>query len=339
MEGRMSAVIGRREFIAALGTAVAWPMAASAQQQAMAVIGFASGAKGGLKGNPGFVRFWANVRKGLAELGCVEGQNYRFEFRDVGTKYDLIPVMYREMVDQRVTLIIATTTLQLEAAKAATLSIPIVFVIGTDPVENGFVASLNKPGGNLTGCLNLVVMLTGKRLELLHELVPSVTKVAFLSDPGNLKLGELQKRSLQAAADSLGLSLLYVKAHTPDEYEAAFEASVRAGAGGMVVGADSLFNVSFKELVALADRYRLPAIYSDKNAVEVGGLVGYRADNSAGLQMLGNYAGRVLRGEKPAEMPVQQMTNMRLTINLKTAAALGITVPNSLIGRADEVIE
>ena len=200
-------------------------------------------------------------------------------------------------------------------------------------------AAETRAGGNLTGLYILTGMLMGKRLEVLHELVPSATKSAYLSDPGNLTLGKLQMQSLQAAADSLFLNLLQVKAHASDEFEAAFEASVGAGAGGMVVGSDSILRASSKELVELADRYRLPAICADDIAVKAGGLVGYGTDDFANAQMLGNYAGRVLRGEKPAEMPVQQLTNMRLTINLKTAAALGITVPNSLIGRADEVIE
>jgi putative ABC transport system substrate-binding protein len=338
--GRMSAVIGRREFMAAVGAAVAWPTAASAQQQQpMAVIGYMGGQ---MKKYAAVVAiFLEDVGRGLAELGYIEGKNYRFEPRDIGTNYDLAPVMMRELVDQKVTLILATTTLQLEAAKAATQSVPVpvIFSIGVDPVENGFVASLNKPGGNLTGIYILTGMLAAKRLQVLHELVPSATKFAFLSDPGNLTFGKVQTQSLQAAADSLGLNMLHVKAHTSDEFEAAFEASVHAGVGGMVVGADTLLHSSSKELAALADRYRLPAIHSDEFAVKAGGLVGYGTDIFGNMKMLGNYAGRVLRGEKPAEMPVQQLTTMRLTINLKTAAALGITVPNSLIGRADELIE
>ena len=332
----MSALIGRREFITAFGAAVAWPMAASAQQRAMAVIGRAWGTPVVL---PAYDQFWGYVRTGLAELGYVEDQNYRIESRNAGANYDLMPGLMRELVDQKVTLIIASSTLQLEAAKAATQSIPIVFSIGTDPVENGYIASLNKPGGNLTGIYILTGMLVGKRLEVLHELVPSATKFAFLSDPGNLTFGKVQMRSLQAVADALGLSLLNVEAHTSDEFEAAFEASVRAGAGGMVVGSDNFLHGSSKELAALADRYRLPAIYPDHSAVKAGGLVSYGADIIRNGQLVGNYAGRVLRGEKPADMPVQQLTNMGLTLNLKTAAALGITVPNSLIGRADEVIE
>jgi len=332
----MPATIGRREFMAALGAAVAWPMAASAQQKAMAVIGRAWAAPVVL---PVYDQFWGYVRTGLAELGYVEGQNYRVESRNAGANFDLIPGLMRELVDQKITLIIATSTIQLEDAKAATQSIPIVFSIGAEPLENGYIESLNKPGGNLTGIYILTGMLVGKRLEVLHELVPSATKFAFLSDPGNLTFGKVQMRSLQAVADALGLSLLNVKAHTSDEFEAAFEASVRAGAGGMVVGSDNFLHGSSKELAALADRYRLPAIYPDHSAVKAGGLVSYGADIIRNGQLVGNYAGRVLRGEKPADMPVQQLTNMGLTLNLKTAAALGITVPNSLIGRADEVIE
>ena len=331
----MSALIGRREFMAAFGAAVAWPMAASAQQKAMPVIGCASGQQK----SPNFESFFANIRKGLAELGYVENQNYRFECRDAGANYDLIPGMFRELVDQKVTLIITSTTLQLAAAKAATQSIPIVFLIGADPVENRFVASLNKPGGNITSIFNLALTLTGKRLELLHELIPSVTKFAFLSDPGNLIVGELQTRSLQAAANLLGLNLLNVKAHTPDEFEAAFETAVRTGAGGMVIGADSLFGGDLAKLAALADRYRLPAIHVVDAFVKAGGIISYGVDYDDSARLLGNYAGRVLRGEKPADMPVQQSTKTILIINLKTAATLGITVPNSLIGRADELIE
>jgi putative ABC transport system substrate-binding protein len=310
-------------------------MAASAQQKAMPVIGCASGQQK----SPNFESFFANIRKGLAELGYVENQNYRFECRDAGANYDLIPGMFRELVDQKVTLIITWSTLQTAAVKAATQSIPIIFSIGTDPVEKGFVASLNKPGGNITGLFNLTAMLAAKRLEVLHELVPSVTKFAFLTDPGNLPLFEPQMRSLQAAADALGLNLLNVKAHTPDEFEAAFETAVHGGAGGMVIGADAGIGGYTAKLVALADRYRLPTIYVDDYIVKAGGLVSYGADPNDGARLLGNYAGHILRGEKPADIPVQQMTKTTLIINLKTAAALGITVPNSLIGRADELIE
>jgi putative tryptophan/tyrosine transport system substrate-binding protein len=331
----MPVKIGRREFIAGLCVSTIGPFAALAQQQAMPVIGFASG----MHIQPGFDRFWANIRKGLAELGYVEGRNYRIELRDAGTNYDLIPAMFRELVDQKVTLIITATTFQTTAAKAATQTIPIVFLIGTDPVENGYVASLNRPGGNMTGIYNLALSLTGKRLELLHELVPSVTKFAFLTDTGNLQIFELQMRNLQAAADALGVNLLNVKAHTPGEFETAFETAVREGAGGMVIGADSLFGGDPAKLVTLADRYRVPAIHVTDDFAKAGGLISYGVNYDEAARLLGNYAGRILRGEKPADIPVQESTKTILMINLKTAAALGITVPNSLIGRADELIE
>jgi putative ABC transport system substrate-binding protein len=319
--------------MAAFGAAVAWPMAASAQQQAMPVIGYAAGS---LKLS---ARFLGDVRRGLAEFGYADGKDYRFELRESNFQNDLMPGMFRELVDQKVTLIITGTTLQTAAAKAATQSIPIVFDIGVDPVENGFVASLNKPGGNITGIVSLDLTLTGKRLEVLHELVPSVTKFAFLSDPGNLIAGEIQTRSLQAAAGSLGLNLLNVKAHTLDEFEVAFETAIRAGAGAMVIGADALFLANPKVLVPLADRYHLPAIYTDDSAVKTGGLISYGADHDEAGRLAGNYAGRILKGGKPADIPVQQMAKTILIINLKTAAAMGITVPTPLLGRADEVIE
>jgi putative tryptophan/tyrosine transport system substrate-binding protein len=284
-------------------------------------------------------KFLGNIRKGLAELGYFEGQNYRFEFRDAYDRYDLIPALSRELADQKVTLIIATTTLQVAAAKAATQSIPIVFTIGTDPVENGFVASLNKPGGNITGIYNLALTLTGKRVEVLRELLPSVIKFAFLTDSGNLTLTQLQMRHVKAAADSLGLSILNVTAHTQDELEAAFETAVRAGAGGMIVGADAVFFPLSPQLVALAARYRLPTIYVNDTAVKVGGLICYGADQNAPDLLVAKYAGRILKGEKPADMPVQLATTTRFLINLTTAKDLGITVPISLLGRADEVIE
>jgi putative ABC transport system substrate-binding protein len=319
--------------MAALGGALAWPVAAQAQQQGMPVIGFAAGS---LKLSAIFLE---NVRRGLAKLGYVEGQNYRFDIRETNFKNDLLPSLYRELVEQKVTLIVTATTLQLERAKAATQSIPIVFTIGIDPVENGFVASLNKPSGNITGVFNLTVMVTAKRLEVLHELVPSATKFAFLTDPGNITLGKLQIAQIEALADSFGLGILNVNARTPDELEAAFEICARGGASGMIVGADALFLTAYTELVQLADRYRFPVIYEDDLPVIAGGLISYGTDTNETQRLVGNLAGRILKGEKPADIPVQQASKTRFVINLKTAKALGITVPTPLLGRADEVIE
>jgi putative ABC transport system substrate-binding protein len=325
----------RREFIKLIGgVASSWPLAVQAQQrQPLPVIGYT----GPLKHS---YRFLTNVRKGLAELGYIEGQNFRFEFRD-NYKADLVPIMYRELVDQKVAVIICGTTLGTAAAKAATQTIPIVFSNGTDPVENGFVASLNKPGGNITGIFNLALTLTGKRFEILHELVPSVTKFAFLKDPGNAIISQLAMPLVQAAADKLGLSLVHVDAHTSDELEAAFETAVREGAGGMVVGSDAIFATQsvVLALVTLAARHRLPTIYVVDTAVRGGGFVSYGADEDEPSRLVGNYAGRILKGEKPADIPVQMLTKTKLLINLKTAKDLGITVPIPLLGRADEVIE
>jgi putative tryptophan/tyrosine transport system substrate-binding protein len=324
----------RRALIVGLGLAAVRPMLAYAQQQAMPVIGFATDTN--LKMNE---RFLASVRRGLAEYGYVEGQNFRIESRQSNFQKDLLPILFRELVDEKVTLIVTNTTVQTEAAKAITQSIPIVFNIASDPVENGFVSSLNKPGGNITGIFTLGGM-TGKRLEVLHELIPSATRIAFLTDPGNTTLSKLQLPQIQAAADSLGLSLLNVYAHSPDDFEAAFDTAIRGGAGGMIVGVDGLFNAgSATHLVALASRYRLPIIYSQDRIVKAGGLISYAVDYDEVNMTLGRYAGRILKGEKPADLPVQQSTKTILIINLKTAKALGISVPLSLLGRADELIE
>jgi putative ABC transport system substrate-binding protein len=327
----MPAMIDRRELMAALGSAFAWPVTAHAQQ-AMPVIGNV-GATPELN-----QRVVAGFRKGLAELGFVEGKNFRFEFRYNNLQPDSNARLIAELVDQKVTLIVATTTLQTETAKAATQSIPIVLTIGSDPVENGFVASLNKPGGNVTGVYNLNTALAGKRLELLRELVPSATKFAFLTNPS--RISDLETRGLQVGAHSLGLNLLIVNSRNQgEELEAAFETSVREGAGGMVVGSNALFYMSPTQLVALAARYRLPAIYFDDKPVMTGGLISYGTDLDDGLRLVGIYAGRILKGEKPADLPVQLSTKTKLLINLKTAKDLGITVPTPLLGRADEVIE
>ena len=326
----------RREFVALTGAMAVWPLAARAQQQAIPVIGFATDLT--LKLSEAFL---ASVRKGLAEYGYVEGQNFRFEFREGNFQNDLLPILFRKLVDQKVTLILTNTTLQTEAAKATTQSIPIVFSIGSDPVEDGFVSSLNKPGANITGIFTLGVMIVGKRLEVLHELVPSATKIAFLTDPGNTTLSKLQIPQIQAAADTLGLGLLNVYAHSPDDFEAAFDTAIRGGAGGMIVGMDSLFvtAATATQLAAVAVRYRLPTIYGNHKLVKAGGLISYAVDFDEANVNIGRYAARILKGEKPADMPVEQSTKVKLVINLKTAKTLGITVPNSLLARADEVIE
>jgi putative tryptophan/tyrosine transport system substrate-binding protein len=213
------------------------------------------------------------------------------------------------------------------------------FDVGLDPVEHGFVASFNRPGGNITGVYNLNIVLADKRLQMLHELIPSATKFAYLTDPGNVYITPIQLRQVKAAADSLGLGVLHVQAHTSGELESAFETAVRGGAGGMVTGPDPVFNSFAAQLVALSDRYRLPTMYTEPSIVIAGGLVSYGVDSVEAVRLQGNYVARILKGEKPADMPVQQSTKTILAINLKTAKALGITVPTPLLGRADEVIE
>jgi putative tryptophan/tyrosine transport system substrate-binding protein len=324
----------RREFLGVLGgAAAAWPLVARAQQQAMPVIGYVS--VGPLKLAE---RTLACIRQGLAEYGYVEGQNFQFELRTANFQTDLVPILYRELVDQKVSLLIADWALKLEAARAATQSIPIVFCIGNDPVEDGFVASLNKPGGNITGIFGSVT-LAGKRLEVFHELLPTVKTFAFLFYSANTTPPERQLKAiepLQAAADSLGLSLLKVDFHTTDEFDAAFDTAVRGGAGGISVSGSIGFS---KQLVASAARYRLPAIFGDEAAVKMGGLISYASDWDESFRVVGRYAGRILKGEKPADLPVQLATKTTMIINLKTAETLGITVPISLLARADLVIE
>ena len=325
----------RSEFIGLVGgAALSWPLAARGQQKTMPVIGYAATVNLKLS-----ERFLASVRRGLAELGYVEGQDFRFEFREANGQYDSLPIMFRELVDQKVTVIVTSTTLQLEVAKAATQSIPIIFGMGSDPVESGFVASLNRPGGNITGVFNLNTVLTGKRVETLRELVPSLTKFAFLTIPRDVTISKNETREAQAAADLLGLNLLTVNVFNLDEVEAAFETSVRETAGGMVVGTNGQFYGIPKQLAAMTARYGLPAIYWEDRPVREGGLVSYGADFEALFRLQSSYLVRILKGEKPADIPVQLATKTKLVINLKTAKALGITVPTSLLGRADEVIE
>ena len=237
------------------------------------------------------------------------------------------------------TVIIAGTTLQLEAAKGVTRSIPIIFLIATDPVENGFVASLNRPGSNITGIFNLNVATTGKRVEALRDLIPSLTKFAFLDNPQAARLSEIDRTAAQDAAKLLRLDLLIVNAFEAGELEMAFETSVREGAGGMVVGSNGTFNGLAKPLAALAVHHRLPVIHAWDGAVREGVLISYGLDQEECRRLQSNYVARILRGEKPADLPVQQATKTRMVINLKTAKSLGITVPTSLLSRVDEVIE
>jgi putative ABC transport system substrate-binding protein len=325
----------RREFITLLGGAAAWPLAARAQQSAMPVIGFLSTASP----DSYAIRLHA-FRQGFKDAGYVEGQNVAIEYRWAEGQNNRLPVLAAELVHRQVDLIVAGGgTPSAVAAKAATAAIPIVFEVATDPVKIGFVASLDKPGGNLTGVANLNVEIGPKRLELLHELLPKVTVVAVLVNPANPALFEPFVRSLQTAASGLGLELHVLNASTERELDTVFAALVQLKAGALVIGPDTFFNSHIEQIAALAIGHAVPAVYQYRPFVEAGGLLSYGSDEAETYHQVGLYAGRILKGEKPADLPVVQSTKVELIINLKTAKALGLTIPLPLLGRADEVIE
>jgi putative tryptophan/tyrosine transport system substrate-binding protein len=326
----------RWEFIAGLGSAAAWPLAARAQKPAMPVIGVLSvGSIGGRAGSYSGV-----FLSGLGETGYVPGRNVAFEYRWADYHLDRLPALAAELVQRQVAVIITLATPSLVAAKAATKSIPIVFTIGTDPVASGFVASLSRPGGNLTGLFNLYADVMTKRLKMLHELVPAASSIALLINPINAVAAEVERRELQVAAAILGVHLLVVNASYPAEFERAFETAVREHAGALIVTGDTVFSDYADRLVALAARYALPAMYPYPHFSTLSsGLMSYGDDGFAITRQLAIYVGRILKGEKPADLPVQQVAKIDLVINMKTAKALGLTVPLPLLALADEVIE
>jgi len=325
----------RRAFFAALGgAALAWPMAAHPQRKAMPVIGWLSGAAAA-----GYVPFLAAFREGLKETGYVEGQNVAIEYRWADGNYDRLPALAAELVALKVDLIAASGgDASSRAAKDATSTIPIVFNTGDDPVATGLVTSLARPGGNLTGISFLVVELHPKRLELLSDLVPQARVIGLLVNPDSPQT-ERVLRGMQEAARAKGIQLLVVKASTGSEIDAAFAALSQQAPGALVVQADPFFNSRRDQLVALAARYAVPAIYEGRQFAMAGGLISYGASLTAVYRQLGIYAGKILQGAKPADLPVQQPTAFDLVINLKTAEALDLTVPPSILARADEVIE
>jgi putative tryptophan/tyrosine transport system substrate-binding protein len=327
----------RREFITGLGAAatpVLWPVAGRAQQPAKSVIGYLH--VGTLETTRDVV---AAVRLGLSDIGYVEGQNLAVEYRWADYHLERLPGLAADLVRRQVSAIVSVqSTAGVLAAKAATNSIPIVFAVGSDPVEAHLVASLNRPGGNLTGVANLTVAVMAKRLELLHEFAPSARSVAFLVNPTNPVYADTETSELQAAARVLGMRLIIFTASMPSEFESIFTALVREAAG-LVVGGDPLFSTHSDQIVALATRHRVPAIYDRRKFTVAGGLMSYGTDYANGWRQVGVYAGRILKGEKPADLPVQQVTKVELVINLKTAKALGLTFPLTFLSRADEVIE
>ena len=326
-------MIRRREFITLLGGAAAWSLAARAQQ-AMPVIGFLGSASAGP-----YARMMAAFRQGLNEIGYVEDRNVAIEYRWAEGQNDRLPALAADLVRRQVTVIATTGTPETLAAKAATTTIPIVFQVGIEPVQVGLVASLSRPGGNLTGVTNLNVEVGPKRLELLQEVVPTATLMALLVNPTSPNLTESTTKDALAAARTLGVQLHVLHASTERDIDDAFAALVQLRAGALVIGSDVFFNSRREQLAGLALRHAVPAIFQFREFAVAGGLMSYGANFTDSYRQVGVYTGRVLKGEKPSDLPVHQSTKVELIINLKTAKALGITVPLTLLGRADEVIE
>jgi putative ABC transport system substrate-binding protein len=327
----------RRDFISLLGAAAAWPLAARAQQPAIPVVGVLySGTAEGYSGNV------APIRRGLAEAGYVEGRNVAIEYRYADEQYDRLPALAADLVRRRVAVIYATGgVLPALAAKAATTTTPIVFANGSDPVALGLVPSLGRPGSNATGVSINSTELASKKLEILHELVPKATLVALLVNPRNPN-AESSISDTQAAAKALGVKLLVVKAVSAPDLDAAFASIVQQHADALVVGTDPLFNGPRRtqQLITLAAVHAVPTMFGNgRDTVAAGGLISYATDANDMLRQAGVYIGRILKGEKPADLPVLQPTKFDLIINLKTAKALGLTIPESFLLRADEVIE
>jgi putative ABC transport system substrate-binding protein len=328
--------VRRREFITLLGGAAAgWPLAARAQQQAMPVIGFFGSTSPDVYAD----RLRA-FHQGLKEAGYVEGQNVAIEYLWAEGRNDRLPALATQLVRRQVAVIVAGGgTPSALAAKAATATIPVVFGVAVDPVELGLVASLNRPGGNLTGVTNLNVEVGPKRLELLRELLPSATVIAVLVNPADPAITEPFVRDLQAAARTLGLELHVLHASTDRDLDTVFAALVQLRAGALVISPDQFLFARIEHLAGLTLRHGVPAISQLRQFAAAGGLMSYGSSETEYYRPVGIYAGRILKGEKPADLPVQRSTKVELIINLKTAKALGITVPLSLLGRADEVIE
>jgi putative ABC transport system substrate-binding protein len=326
----------RREFIAGLGgAAVAWPLAASAQQPALPVVGFVN--SGSADASAGVA---AAFRKGLGETGYVEGRNVTVEYHWLEGQFDRVPALMADLVRRRVAVIATPGSAPAAvAAKAATATIPIVFGVGDDPVKTGLVASLARPGGNATGINFFSGEVVAKRLGLLHELVPKAVRVAVLLNPANVAPADTTLRDLQEAARAIGLQIQVLNATTINEIDAAFATLARERPDALFVDADGFFVSRRVQIVSLAARDRIPASYWNRDAVAAGGLMSYGADVGDAFRQVGVYAGNILKGAKPADLPVEQATRFQFVINLSTARALGIEVPPGLLAITDDVIE
>jgi putative tryptophan/tyrosine transport system substrate-binding protein len=330
--------VKRRDFITLLGGAAAapsllWPLAARAQQPAMPVIGFLNGTS-----PQGYGLFLLAFRQGLSETGYIEDRNVAIEYRWAEGRYERLPELAADLVRRRVAVIAATSTPANVTAMKATTTIPIVFTTSSDPVELGLVASLNKPGGNVTGAVTLNVEVVSKRLELLHEVVPTASIIVVLANPTNPN-AETQSRTLQAAARTIGQQIVIVNVATESDMDAAFARLAEQRAGALLVDTDAFLFSRRDQLIDLAKRYKIPTIFDRRKYAEAGGLMSYGGSVTDVYRLAGVYVGRILKGEKPADLPVQQSTKVELIINLKTAKALGLTIPTTLLATADEVIE
>ena len=326
-------MIRRRQFISLLGgAAAAWPIAAWGQQSAMPLVGFLNSASA----EP-WAPFVAAFLQGLSEMGYADGRNVAIEYRWADQQYERLPSLAADLIRRGVKVLVANQ-IAAEAAKLATSTIPIVFTTGVDPVQLGLVASLNRPGGNLTGVTTLNEELVPKRLELLREVMPRTSRIALLINPKN-PTSESLATVAQSAAGALGLQLNILKASTEPDLDSAFATLTQIRAGGLLIGPDPFFVSQSKKLAGLALEHAMPAVFEFRQFAAAGGLMSYGGSLTDVYRLAGVYAGRVLRGDKPADLPVQQSTKVELLINLKTAKALDLTIPLSLLGRADEVIE
>ena len=321
----------RRDFIRIFaGSAAAWPLTVRAQRPGMPIVGFLSLASA--EGRAAF-------RQGLQQSGYVEGRNVAIDYRLAEGRVEQLAALAADLVRREVSVIATATTPAALAAKAATRTIPIVFEMAGDPVGLGLIASLDRPGGNVTGVTNMNIQITPKRLQLLHEVVPTAKVMALLVNPVNSTVAETQSREVRAAAQTLGVDLHVLNASTEHDFNSVFANLIQLRVGGLVIGSEPLFSSRSRQLGELTVSHSVPAIAGIDDFAAAGGLLSYGVDSQDTYRLAGIYAGRVLKGERPADLPVQQATKVRLSVNLKTAKALGLNVPNTLIGRADVVIE